>query len=139
MSSTRQQPELNLLSIETVSANPHLNPTDGIRHGTETCSITIHSNYSSRSNLQTFSHSFTSLNIPFTNGDCNNTTQLRDPLEVLNIITDICLIISAVIVVVSIGIVFSIVGLAIMRMYFIIGFNEANVTRRFMLNVNELH
>ena len=161
MSKTKQAPELNLLSVETVSVNPVLQPTENspgiLRHETETCSITIHTNTATflQTPVHQRSQSFTSVSIPFSNptihsnynsttnlhlnGECNNTAQLRDPLEVLNIITDICLIISAVILVISIGIVFSIVGLAIMRMYFIIGFNEANVTRRFMLNVNELH
>ena len=158
MSSTRQQPQMNLLSIEPVSANPHLQATEGIRNGAETCSITVHSNYNSRTNLQPFSNSFTSLNIPnsgtnlmtfsrsctslnipFTNGECNSTAELRDPLEVLNIITEICLIIGAVIAVISMGIVFFIVGLAIMRMPFIKGYYEENVIRRVMLNVNELN
>ena len=136
MSKTQKDSELNLISVETNSRKQSIvlehmeGLPEGMRHGTEACSITIPTN--STTNLQTCN----------TNGECNNTTKLRDPMEVLNIITDICLIISVVIVVISIGIVVLIVGLAIMKLYVfpeLLFRYEAHVTRRFMLNATGSH
>ena len=58
------------------------------------------------------------------------------PLHILNLVTDAVLIVSAAIFVISLIIVFSIVGLAVIRVYSIRCYYESNLNRRFMTNVN---
>ena len=61
----------------------------------------------------------------------------RGPLHILNLVTDVVLIIGAVIFVISLVIVFSIVGLAVIRVYSIRCYYDSNLSnRRFIPNVN---
>ena len=179
MSKIQQEPELNLISVETVSVKIVLDPVqnlpEGIRHDTETCSITTNISETCTNTttlLQTpirqRSHSITSVNIPVSTPTIhrlnirfnqqfstptipnpfstptihsnynstpmlnldggNNTPQLRDPLEVLNRITEICLVITAFIMFISICVVILTVGLSIMRMYNI---NQPNTMNQY--------
>lgn len=96
-----------------------------IRDNTETFSINIHAN--NTNNVSAYA-----TNIPLSNRERNNTRQSRDALKMLILITNICLIIGAVIVVLSLCITFSTVGLALFRMYLIEGYPKANVTGKYM-------
>ena len=58
------------------------------------------------------------------------------PLHILNAVTDAVLIVGAAIFVISLVIVFSIVVLAVIRVYSIRCYYESNLNRRLMANVN---
>ena len=58
------------------------------------------------------------------------------PLHILHLVTDTVLIIGAAIFIISIVIVFSIVVLAVIRVYSLKCYYDANLSMRFMTNVN---
>ena len=134
MAQKQEEPLPNLSSIEIVIVNPLSEHTEEVlevtRDSNDSCSATIHSPTETTASVY-------STNISTTNCEANQTTPSRNPLDMLTIFTDIVLLISALIVIISLGIVFSIVGLAIMRMYSIKGYYERDWTRWFILGVNE--
>ena len=127
MSQTQQDTSDTLIALlDRSECSPEV-----IRHNTETSTIIIHAN-------NTTSVSAYGTTIPLNNCENNNVKQSRDFLKSLIFITNICLIIGAVIIVVSLCITFSTVGLAIVRMY-VEGIPKPNVTRRRMPRRHELY
>ena len=104
---------------------------DVLRQNTEAYSTTVHSN--TRTNESAYRTSISLTNCEHR----NSTTQSRNRLTILIKITDILLIIGAVIVAISLCITFSTVGLAIVRMYFMEGNHKLNVTKKHFPSVNE--
>ena len=97
MSHTPQDQTSNSSSVESYTQTPLLldhrkSSPAVIRRSVETSSITIHAN--STPNLSTYGTTLSLRN-------CENNNETRDPLDVLILITDIVLIICAVIVAIS--------------------------------------
>ena len=91
-------------------------------------------------NIQSTSEPSTPPSVP--NSSCRRNSYTcgspeSGPLKILNLVTDAVLIIGAVIFIISLVIVFSIVGLAVIRVYSVRCYYDSNVSnRRFMSNVN---
>ena len=134
MAQAQKQSSPNLSPIKIVIVNPLSEHTEKVpevtRDSNDSCSVTIHSPTETTASVY-------STNILTTNFEANQTTPSRNPLDMLTIFTDIWLLISALIVIISVGIVFSIVGLGIMRIYSIKGYYERDWTRWSILGVNE--
>ena len=116
--------------IEVVqSSNAMEEPQERVRRGSiwSSCSIFIYATAEPNSLPYGPNNSYRCL-------EYNRTRESRGPLDILNLVTDVVLLIGAAIFIISLLIVFSIVVLAIIREYSIKCYYDSN--RSFITHVN---
>ena len=100
---------------------------EGIRRGNGACSISIYATTEPTALPYGPNSSYRCIEI-------NGIRESRGPLDILNLVTDVVLLIGAAIFIISLLIVFSIVVLAIIREYSIKCYYDSN--RSFVTHVN---
>ena len=135
MSQIPREPSLALSPVEPSTENSSSEPTKGLRTASrlrsDACSGHIHSHRISNASAY-------SMNFWITSHESNDGTTRGNPLHILTTITDVILLFYALIILISLGIVFSIVGLAITRMSSVKDvYYDVNVARRFTPRINE--
>ena len=135
MSQIPRDTSLALSPIEPSTENTSSEPTQELRTASrlrpDAYSASIHSHRISNASAY-------SMNLWITRHESNDGTTRGGPLHILTRITDFILLFYALIILISLGIVFSIVGLAITRMSSVKDVDyDVNVARRFMPRVTE--